>query len=295
MNAVLERIEELGIVPVVKIESARHAVPLVRALQRGGLPVAEFTFRTAAAQDAIKAVCDAHPEVLVGAGTVLNPEQADKAVTAGARFIVSPGLNPRTVAWCVEHDVPVVPGVATATDIEAAMGHGLSVLKFFPSEALGGLAMLRALSAPLGGVRFVPTGGVKPENLVEYLAFDKVLAVGGSWLTKADVIAAEDFDRIAALTREALALMLGFSIGGVALRTGAQLPEAVASMLPIGGARKGKDAGVITVRTHNARRAAAFLERQGLAVDRSGLDETPARIALQEAVGDFRVEFAASG
>ena len=203
MNEVLERIGELKIIPVVSIENAGDAAALGDALVAGGLPIAEITFRTAAAEQAIRALA-ARSGLLVGAGTVLNVDTARRAVDAGAKFIVSPGFNPKVVGWCVSNQAPIMPGAATPTDIEMALDHGVSVVKFFPAEAMGGLDTLKAIAAPYGMMRFVPTGGIGPENLEQYLRFPKVLACGGSWMVSKEILAARQFDRVTALTREAV-------------------------------------------------------------------------------------------
>ena len=182
MNPILEEFGKFGLIPVVKIDRAEDAVPLAKALCDGGLPVAEVTFRTAAAADAIAAMTKAFPEMLVGAGTVLTTAQVDAAVAAGAKFIVSPGLNPKVVSYCVEREIPVTPGVSSPSEIEQALELGLEVVKFFPAEASGGLAKIKAMAAPYGGIRFMPTGGINADNLNSYLAYDRVLACGGSWM-----------------------------------------------------------------------------------------------------------------
>jgi len=197
---------ELKVIPVVVLNSAEDALPLAEALLEGGLPCAEITFRTEAAEESIRRISRALPEMLVGAGTVLKPDQAARAVAAGARFVVSPGTNPDVVRYCLENDVTVIPGVCTPTDIETALGMGLEALKFFPAEAFGGLKTLKALSAPYGAVKFFPTGGISLANLADYLAFSKVLACGGSWMVKPDLIQAGDFAEIARLTEEAVAI-----------------------------------------------------------------------------------------
>jgi len=207
MTDVLEELGRLGVVPVVKIERAEDAVELGRALLAGGLPCAEITFRTAAAEEAILRISSNLPEIIVGAGTVLSVDQADRAVSAGARFIVSPGFNPKVVDWCLEHEVPVIPGVATPTEIEMALEKGLEILKFFPAEALGGIAMLKAIAAPYGGVRFMPTGGINQDNLADYLAQPSVHCCGGSWLVRANLISAGRFDEITQLTRDAMSVV----------------------------------------------------------------------------------------
>jgi 2-dehydro-3-deoxyphosphogluconate aldolase/(4S)-4-hydroxy-2-oxoglutarate aldolase len=191
------------IVPVVVLDDADHAPPLAEALLAGGLPVAEVTFRTAAAADAIRKLAD-RGDMLVGAGTVLTCEQVDRAVDAGAQFIVAPGTNPAVVSHAMERGVPMYPGVATPTDIETALALGVTTLKFFPAGAFGGLATLKAVSAPYGDVQFIPTGGVNIDNLAEYLGFPKVLACGGTWLAKKDMIAAGEFNVITDLTRAAV-------------------------------------------------------------------------------------------
>ena len=203
MNAVLEQISKIGIVPVVKIDNAADALPLAKALCAGGLPCAEVTFRTSAAAEAIKIMTDNFPSMCVGAGTVLNAEQVDAAVAAGAKFIVSPGLNPRTVKYCVEKNIPITPGTSSPSDIEQAIELGLDVVKFFPAEQSGGLAKIKAMAAPYTGIRFMPTGGINAKNLEEYLSCDKILCCGGSWMVKGDLVKAGEFDKIKELTAEA--------------------------------------------------------------------------------------------
>jgi len=204
MDEVLKKLGELGVVPVVSIPSPEDASKLGRALLEGGLPCAEITFRTEAAEEAIRAISRSHPEILVGAGTVLSTLQAEKAVAAGARFIVSPGFNSRVVSWCLERDIPVTPGIATPTEIDMALEVGLKILKFFPAQALGGVKTLKAIAAPYGNMRFIPTGGINAANLADYLGLPCVHACGGSWLVKRDLIAEGKFDEISRLAREAL-------------------------------------------------------------------------------------------
>lgn len=204
MNEVLKRIGDLRVVPVVAIDDAADAAGLGDALAAGGLPIAEITFRTDAAEQSIRTLAR-RSDLLVGAGTVLNVDTAKRAADAGARFIVSPGFNPKVVRWCIENNVPITPGTATPTDIEQALDHGLTVVKFFPAEAIGGLKTLKAIAAPYGMMRFMPTGGITPENLGEYLVFPKVLACGGSWMVPKELIAGKQFDRITQLTKDAVA------------------------------------------------------------------------------------------
>ncbi len=207
MNEVLKQIEKIGIVPVVVLDDVKDAEPLAKALCEGGLPCAEVTFRTAAAEESIRIMSEKFPEMLVGAGTVLTTEQVDRAVAAGAKFIVSPGLNPKIVKYCVDKGIPVTPGTANPSDIEAALEFDLDVVKFFPAENLGGLKMIKALAAPYVGVKFMPTGGINADNVKEYLAYDRILACGGSWMVKGDLIKAGNYDKIVELTREAAAIV----------------------------------------------------------------------------------------
>jgi len=204
MDAILERLGELGVVPVASIPSASDAPRLGEALLQRGLPCVEITFRTSAAEEAIQRIVPAHPKMLVGAGTVLSVSQAEKAVSAGARFVVSPGFDPKIVSWCLEHDIAVTPGVATPTEINMALDHGLSVLKFFPAEALGGVKMLKAIAAPYDNLKFMPTGGVNPENLANYLRHPAVHCCGGSWIVERKLIVDGKFDEITRLTLEAV-------------------------------------------------------------------------------------------
>ena len=203
----LEQIRLMGIVPVVKIDDAGKAVALAEALCRGGLPCAEVTFRTGAAEEAIRRIASALPDMLVGAGTVLTPEQADKAQAAGAKFAVSPGFNPRVVKHCLANGLEIIPGCITPTEIEQALELGLECVKFFPAEQFGGLATIKALAAPYGGLQFLPTGGINAGNLREYLSFERVIACGGSWMVEAKLIDAGDFAKIEELTREAVNLV----------------------------------------------------------------------------------------
>ena len=200
------RIRELKIVPVIKLDRASDALPLGKALRDGGLPIAEITFRTDAAEESIRALASGMPEILVGAGTVLTIDQVKRAQHAGARFIVTPGFNPTVVDYCVKNRIPIYPGINNPMGVEAALERGLSVLKFFPSEASGGLKMIQALAGPYVGVKYIPTGGVTPANLAAYLKEPAVYAVGGTWIARADLIAAGKFDEIAKLALEAVAI-----------------------------------------------------------------------------------------
>ena len=200
-------IAQYGVVPVVVLEDEKDALPLAEALIKGGLPVAEVTFRTAAAEGSIKAMCEAYPEMLVGAGTVLSVEQVDRALKAGARFIVTPGFDEEVVDYCISTNIPVYPGTVTPSDLSKAVKKGLSVVKFFPAEQYGGVNTIKALAAPFTTVKFMPTGGVNAKNLKDYLSCNKIVACGGSWMVKGDLIKAQEFEKIKELTREAVALV----------------------------------------------------------------------------------------
>ncbi len=204
---ILELLGHFGVVPVVKIDDASQGPRLAEALRKGGLPCAEITFRTAAAGEAIRLISASQPEVMVGAGTVLTPAQAELAVGAGACFIVSPGFDPQVVDWCLQRKVAIIPGIATPTEALMALDKGLSILKFFPSEALGGISMLEAISAALVGVKFIPTGGITAANMADYLRLPMVHAVAGSWLATSKMIAGGAFDEITRQAAEAVSIV----------------------------------------------------------------------------------------
>lgn len=289
MNDVLKQIGAYGVVPVVKIDDAKDAVPLAKALVDGGLPVAEVTFRTAAAEDAIRAMATAYPNMLLGAGTVLTTEQVDRAVAAGATFIVSPGLNPKVVKYCVEKNIPITPGCSNPSDIEAAIELGLEVVKFFPAEACGGLAAIKAMSAPYGGIKFMPTGGISEKNIDSYLAFAKIHACGGSWMVKDALIKNGEFDEITRLTREAVNKVLGFELGHIGINCecekcatevadqfanifGFAVKNGNSSIFAGSGIEVNKSKGLganghIAIKTKNISRAVAYLERMGIALN----------------------------
>lgn len=217
MNDIMQTISGIGLVPVIKIDDVKNAVPLGKALIAGGIPVAEVTFRTAAAEESIKAMSAQCPGLLVGAGTVISIDQAKKAIGAGAKFIVSPGFDPKVVDFCIEQKIPVLPGCNNPSLIQAGLEKGLEVFKFFPAEASGGVKMIDALVAPFGKIKFVPTGGIDASNVGEYAKRDSILAIGGSWMVKADLIEKGDWDGIAALCREAVAAVQGFSFAHVGI------------------------------------------------------------------------------
>ena len=246
MNKVVEEISKIGIVPVVALEEEKDAEPLAEALCKGGIPCAEVTFRTKAAKDAIHIISTQFPGMLVGAGTVLTTEQVEQAVAAGAKFIVSPGLNPKVVQYCIDKNILIIPGITNPSDIEIAMEFGLEVVKFFPAEAAGGLKMIKAMSEPYSKMKFMPTGGIHIGNLNDYLSFEKIVACGGSWMVKKDLVAMENFEKIETLAREAVRKMLGLEL--------MEIPDLCAN-------------GCITIGTNFMERALYHLRLQGVAFD----------------------------
>jgi 2-dehydro-3-deoxyphosphogluconate aldolase/(4S)-4-hydroxy-2-oxoglutarate aldolase len=315
MDKITEALGKIGLVPVIKIDDAAKAVPLAKALEAGGIPCAEVTFRTAAGEDAIRRISAEAPSILVGAGTVLSTDQVDRAVAAGAKFIVSPGLNPRVVAHCIQKGIPVVPGCANPSDIEQALELGLGVVKFFPAEQAGGLDYIKAISAPYPNLKFMPTGGINQGNIGKYIAFDKVLACGGSWMVGADLINAGEFGKITALCKEAMLGLLGFSMVhvGINLESGdealkaANLFNALFSFTVKDGSSSvfagegieimksrglGKN-GHIAIGTLSLPRAIAYFERQGIRFNQESLKTdakgNPMVIYLQEEIAGFAV------
>ena len=202
MNELEEKFYETRVVPVVVLEDAEDAVPLAQALVEGGLLSAEVTFRTAAAEESIRRMTEAFPQMLVGAGTVLTKEQVDAAAAAGAKFIVSPGFDSEIVDYCLEKKIPVLPGCISPSEVAQAVKRGLTIVKFFPAEQAGGIAMIKAMAAPYVGLKFMPTGGINAGNLTEYLSCDKILCCGGSWMVKGDLVKAGNFGKIRGLSAE---------------------------------------------------------------------------------------------
>lgn len=312
----LKQLSLAGLVPVIKVKRAEDAVPLCTALKNGGLPVAEITFRTEAAEEAIRLVHAALPDVLLGAGTVLTCEQADRAWAAGAGYIVSPGLNPEVVRHCVEKGYPVLPGCANPSDIEAALSLGLNTVKFFPAEALGGLKLIKAMAAPYGNVKFVPTGGINEKNLPEYLAFPKIAACGGSWMVPEDAVEAKDWARIEKLAQDAVNVMLGLEIvhlGVNSVDADTAMTEARKLSLLLGWPLNKDSAkgvfvgsgfemmktwfrgthGHIAVGTLNVERAKWHMERRGFVFDEETATYTPEGrmkfIYLKDEIGGFGI------
>ena len=207
MKSMEQILEEYGVVPVVVIKNKEDAIPLADALYKGGLSCAEVTFRTDAAEESIRLMTEKYPDMLVGAGTVLTIDQVKRATGAGAKFIVSPGFDPEIVDYCLENNIPVFPGCITPSEVAQAVKRGLKVIKFFPAEQAGGVAMIKAMGAPYGMVKFMPTGGISAKNLAEYLSCSNIVCCGGSWMVKGDLIAEGNFDKITELTKEAVALV----------------------------------------------------------------------------------------
>lgn len=285
MNEVLTRLQQIGIVPVVVIDDVKDAAPLAKALCDGGLPCAEITFRTEAAVEATRIMATEYPDMLIGAGTILTVEQVDIAVAAGAKFIVSPGLNPKVVQYCVEKGIPVTPGITSPSQVEQAIELGLDTVKFFPAEAAGGLNMIKSMAAAYTNMKFMPTGGINPNNVNEYLAFNKILCCGGSWMVSGDLVKAGKFDEITRLTKEALMTMFGFELRHVGINCenddqakqtvkmfeamfGFTATEKKASYFAGSAIEAMKSPylgtkGHIAIATNDANRAKAYLENQG--------------------------------
>lgn len=313
MNDVIQKIYDIGIVPVIAIDDADKAVPLAKALVKGGLPAAEVTFRTAAAEEAIKRIVAEVPEMLVGAGTVLTKEQADRAIAAGVKFIVSPGFNPEITKYVIDKGMLMMPGTATPGEMEQAMSMGLDVVKFFPAEQNGGVAKLKAVAGPYTNLRWMPTGGVNAKNLLDYLSFNKIIACGGTWMVKKDLIEGEKWDEITRICKDAVKTMLGFELGhvGINCQDAGQAEQTAKALCAIFGFEykagnssdfagsavecnkaPGRGAhGHIAIRTNNVDRAIYHLGLQGVKFDESSR-KTDAKgrakaIYLQEELGGF--------
>ena len=315
-NNMISELYSIGLIPVIKIENAEDAVPLAKALIDGGLPAAEITFRTKCAAEAIKNITDAYPEMLVGAGTVLTTEQVDAAIAAGSKFIVSPGLNPKTVSYCLSKGVPMLPGCANPSDVEAALELGLTTVKFFPAEAVGGLKMLKAMAAPYGQLTFMPTGGINENNLLDYLKFNKIIACGGSFMVNEELIKAKDWAAITALTKNAVKIMLGLEFTHMGINTenaeeakrSAKLFEVMFGMTNretsksvfageafefMNGKGPGR-CGHIGIRTNFVDRAMAYFKRMGFEFDESSIvydDKTgkPKFVYFKDEISGFAV------
>ena len=311
---VLKRMACAGIVPVVVLEDAKDAVPTARAMVAGGIDVMEITFRTAAAADSIRAVAAEVPEMLVGAGTVVNLEQCKLAVECGAKFIVAPGFDEEVVRWCVDNGVAVTPGCVTPTEIMAAMKLGLKVVKFFPAGVYGGLSAMKALSGPFGGIKFIPTGGVNGQNIGEFIAAPFIHAVGGSWVCPKADIAAGNFEKITALCKQARSAALGFEVAHIGVNCedaaaasavceklneafGLPVKEGNSSNFASNGIEVMKSMylgknGHIAIRTNSVELAVAELEKNGFVCDMETAKykgERMAAVYLKDEIGGFAV------
>ena len=311
---ILKRLSNAGVVPVVVIDDAKDAIPTAKAMLAGGIDVMEITFRTAAAPDAIKAVAEGCPEMLVGAGTVITLEQCKKAVEMGAKFIVAPGFDVEVVKWCVDNDVAVTPGCVTPSEIMAAMKLGLKVVKFFPANVYGGLSAMKALSGPFGGIKFIPTGGVNAQNVGEYISAPFIHAVGGSWVCPKADIAAGNFEKITALCAESRRNLLGYEVAHVGINTeDSEAAQAVASVFGSAFGFAAKDGnssifasngievmksqylgkqGHLAVRTNRIDLAIAELEKKNFQVDMETAKYKGDRmiaVYLKDEIGGFAI------
>ena len=309
MNEILQTISNIGIIPVIAIDDAAKAVPLARALADGGLPAAEVTFRTAAAEDAIKAIAKEVPEMLLGAGTVLTTEQADRAMAAGASFIVAPGYDPHVTGHVIDKGGIMVPGTATAGEMQQAMNQGCQVVKYFPAEANGGVAMLKNIGAALKSCKWMCTGGVNAKNVNDYLGYPQIVAVGGTWMCKKDLIEAQAWDQITAICQEAVRTMLGFSLAhvGINCENEGEAEQAAKTLCALFGfdykpgnssifagsavecmktPYLGKN-GHIAIATNDLNRAVYHLGRRGVEFDES--TRKPKAIYLKGEVGGFAI------
>lgn len=307
-------LSSIGLIPVVILNDAKNAVPLAKALCAGGIPTAEVTFRTAAAKESIAAICKEVPQILVGAGTITSIDMAKEAVAAGAKYIVSPGLNPDVVNWCLSQNVPIFPGVATPTEIEKALGLGLTTLKFFPAEQNGGISILKALASPYRSVSFIPTGGIGLKNMNDYLSLPNVAACGGSWICPSDLVDNGQFDKITDICMQSISHMHNFQLlhiginsisEGEAKKTGEafatmfnlQINELPTSFL-VGTAFEVVksnflgEKGHLAISVNNVERAIAYLERRGysflsdtIVKDEKGI----VAIYLKDEIGGFAI------
>lgn len=313
---ILKELFNIGIIPVVKINDAKKAIPLAKALAKGGLNAAEITFRTDAAEESIKSISEACPDMAVGAGTVLTIEQAQRALAAGAKFIVSPGFNPKIVKWCLNNGVTPLPGCTTPSEIEQALELGLKTVKFFPAEQSGGLAKIKAMSAPYGDIRFMPTGGISLDNVNDYLREKCIIACGGSFMVKESYIDSENWDEITRLTRQSVEVMLGLEVAHIGINhENAVEATATANMLSALTGKgierdceksmfvtpqlelmksnvRGKH-GHIAIRTNNVDRAVYHLSARGVGFDEKSAvynaDGSMSFIYLAEEYGGFGI------
>ncbi len=315
MKNIAMQIEQLGVVPVIKIDDASKAVALGNALVRGGIPAAEITFRTQAGEEAIALMASQCPDVLVGAGTILTIAQCDRAIAAGAQFIVSPGYDEALVAHCQKKGVLILPGCTTPSDISKAVNAGLEIIKFFPAEQSGGVAYLKAIAPVYPKLRFMPTGGINAKNLCDYLSFDKIVACGGSWMVNSDLLDNDRFDEITALCAQAMHSMLGFTLAHVGINAaqeeqaqkaaamfetlfGFAVKDGTSSVFAGTGIEVMKQPyhgthGHIAIGTNHVARAKAYLEKRGFTFNEDTAKYTPAgklnAIYLQDEICGFAV------
>lgn len=315
MNKILEKIYKIGIVPVVKIENVEDSVPLAKALCEGGIPCAEVTFRTDACGEAIKRMKKAYPNMLIGAGTVLTKKQVDEAIQSGAEFIVSPGLNPEIVEYCISKNILITPGCSNPSDVEQAIKYNLDVVKFFPAESSGGIKMIKAMSAPYKNIKFMPTGGINEQNLREYLDNEKVIACGGTWMIPDELIIKKDFDGIRKLVMKAVEKMLGFELAhiGLNMKNSEEANDAVDKFEKIFGFKKAENPnsifagkyieamrnpylgknGHIAIFSNYIERAVDYLERNGIALNKESAKYSPegklGAIYLKDEIANFAV------
>lgn len=312
---VLSQIEEIGFVPVVKINNAKDAPQLAKALCEGGVPCAEITFRTQEAPKVIKSMKTTYPEMLVGAGTVLTTQQVDEAMEAGAQFIVSPGFDIEIVKYCQKKNIPIYPGCATASEITLAIKCGLPVIKFFPAEQLGGVKMMKSLSAPYTNIRFMPTGGISKDNICEYLKEDCVVACGGSWVVPTDLIDDNKFEEIKKLAEQAMYTINGFRLAHVGINCedviaaktvagafesmfGFTANEHASSIFSAGFVESLKspylgENGHIAIAVNSVERAKAYLERKGVIFNEKSAVYRPSgkiqAVYMENEVGGFAI------
>ena len=309
MNSINQTISNIGIIPVIAFNSVEEAVPLCKALVAGGLPAAEVTFRTACAEECIRVIAKEVPEMLLGAGTVLTTEQADRAMAAGAKFIVAPGYDPKVTQHVIDKGGLMIPGTATSGEMQQAMNQGCEVLKFFPAEANGGVAMLKNIGAALKTAKWMCTGGVNAKNVNDYLGYNQIIAVGGTWMCKSDMIKAGKWDEITAICKEAVRTMLGFSLAhvGINCENEAEAEKAARTLCALFGfdykpgnssifvgsgvecmksPYMGKN-GHIAIGTNNLDRAVYHLSRQGVEFDES--TRKPKAIYLKDEVAGFAI------
>ncbi|MDD5454829.1 MAG: bifunctional 4-hydroxy-2-oxoglutarate aldolase/2-dehydro-3-deoxy-phosphogluconate aldolase [Candidatus Ratteibacteria bacterium] len=314
MNNVLKKIGDIGLVPVVVMDNADFAVPAAKALMDGGIKIMEITMRTEQGITAIKKVKEAYPDMLVGAGTVLSIEKAEKSVAAGAEFIVSPGLNIELVEWCQKKEVVITPGVITPTEVQQALKFGLTILKYFPANIFGGIKGCEALYGPYRMVKFIPTGGVNKENLADFANKSYIYAVGGGWLCKPEDINEKKFDKITQIAKESVDILLGFELAHIGINTksekeslaaakvfsdafGFSLKEGNSSNFSGEGIEVNKSKwygtmGHIAIRTNSICRAVYYIEKKGYKIDwstRKGTEQKPVAVYLKNEIGGFAV------